>query len=70
MEAHLSSYHLYKDRAGLWRWRLMAANNRIIADSGESYHNKSDCLHGIQLVKNSGNALVHESLEAQSVATA
>lgn len=34
-----------------WRWRLRAANNRIIADSGESYHNKTDCIHALNLVK-------------------
>jgi uncharacterized protein YegP (UPF0339 family) len=36
--------------AGQWRWRLRAANNETIA-SGESYHNKQDCLHAIDLVK-------------------
>jgi len=34
-----------------YRWRLIAANHRIVADSGESYWNKSDCLAGIALVK-------------------
>lgn len=33
-----------------WRWRLKAANNKIIATSGESYWNKQDCLHAIDLV--------------------
>ena len=42
-------YHLYKDTAGYWRWRLYAANNRKIADSGEGYWNKADCQHGIDL---------------------
>ena len=41
-----------------WRWRLRAANNRIIATSGESYHNMSDCLNGISLVKKSIDAPV------------
>lgn len=43
-------FYIYQDRAGLWRWQLVAANNKIIADSGESYYNKQDCLHGIGLV--------------------
>ena len=37
--------------AGDWRWRLLAANGKIIATSGEGYINKADCLHGISLVK-------------------
>jgi uncharacterized protein len=33
-----------------WRWRLKSANHEIIA-SGESYHNKADCLHAIGLIQ-------------------
>lgn len=54
-------YQMYKDVTGSWRWRLIAGNNRIIANSGESYNNKSDCLHAIALVKSSSNAPVYES---------
>lgn len=36
---------------GDYRWRLIADNGRIIADSGEGYRNKADCQHGINLVK-------------------
>jgi uncharacterized protein len=49
---------VYKDTANLYRWRFVASNGKIIADSGESYHNKSDCLHGIALMKGSANAQV------------
>ncbi len=52
-------YSIYKDKAGEWRWRLRAANNEIIA-SGEGYRNKSDCLHAIDLVKDSQDAPVQE----------
>lgn len=44
-------FQAYEDRAGEWRWRLRAANGRIIADGSEGYKNKQDCLHGIDLVK-------------------
>lgn len=43
---------------GQWRWRLRAANNKIIADSGEGYNNEADCLAGINLVKSSKDAPV------------
>ena len=54
------AYLIYRDAANQWRWRLVAANNRIIAASGEGYHNKSDCQHAISLVKGSSAAPVYE----------
>lgn len=33
---------VYEDAAGLFRWRLLAANNRVIADSGEGYSRERD----------------------------
>jgi uncharacterized protein YegP (UPF0339 family) len=53
-------YQVYKDTAGQYRWRLLAANNRRIADSGEGYNNKADCLAAINLVKGSANAPVKD----------
>ena len=49
-------YHVYKDTQNKWRWRLKAANGNILADSGEGYTNKSDCLAGITSVKASSGA--------------
>lgn len=53
-------FFIYKDRSNQWRWRLVAANHKTIADSAESYHNKQDCLNGISLVKQAHNAPVYE----------
>lgn len=33
---------IYEDDAGEFRWRLIAANGRIVADSGESYTRERD----------------------------
>jgi uncharacterized protein YegP (UPF0339 family) len=46
-----TSFEMYRDRAGETRWRLRAANGRIIADSGEGYVDRDDALHGIELVR-------------------
>jgi len=35
---------LFRDQAGEWRWRRKAANNRIVASSGEGYGNYGDAL--------------------------
>ena len=47
----MPQFQLYKDKSGEYRWRFLADNNRIIADSSEGYVNKADCRHGIELVK-------------------
>jgi len=47
----MAKFQMYKDRKGEYRWRLRADNNETIADSAEGYINKSDCEHGIDLVK-------------------
>lgn len=34
---------IFKDAAGMWRWRRVAPNGRIVADGSEGYNNQSDC---------------------------
>jgi uncharacterized protein YegP (UPF0339 family) len=55
----MTHYVVYQDQQNQWRWRLVAANNRVIADSAEGYWNKADCLRGIDLVKQSYSAPVY-----------
>lgn len=43
-------FYVYRDQALQWRWTLYAANGRKIANAGEGYHNKADCLSAINLV--------------------
>jgi uncharacterized protein YegP (UPF0339 family) len=33
---------IYQDKAGEWRWKRIAGNGEIIADSGEGYTRLSD----------------------------
>ena len=47
----MAKFEVYRDKAGEFRWRLRADNNEPIADSGEGYKAKSDCEHGVELVK-------------------
>jgi len=55
-----ATYLVYEDASGEWRWQLRVANQRIIADSGEGYRDKQDCLHAITLVKGTKDAPVKE----------
>jgi uncharacterized protein YegP (UPF0339 family) len=41
-------FELYRDTAGEWRWRLVARNGRVIADSGEGYTRRSGAEKAIE----------------------
>lgn len=43
---------LYKDANDQWRWNINSTNHKKIAMSSESYINKQDAIHSINLVKN------------------
>ena len=44
------TFWVYRDRAGKWRWRLRAGNGKILADSGQSYQHKTECLEATGLI--------------------
>jgi len=46
-------YQIYKDKAGKFRFRLLAGNTQIIL-SGEGYNTKVACKNGINSVKKNG----------------
>lgn len=50
------SYLIYLDANGHYRWKCETANGRIIANSGEGYHNYADCSRMIPVV---ASAAVH-----------
>ncbi|HJZ94536.1 MAG TPA: DUF1508 domain-containing protein [Gemmataceae bacterium] len=45
------TFELYKDAKEEFRWRLKAANGKVIAASSEGYKAKADCEHAIDLIK-------------------
>jgi len=52
------TYEYYEDHKNEWRWRLVAANGRVLADSGEGYKSEQECLDDIDRVKKSAHAPV------------
>jgi uncharacterized protein YegP (UPF0339 family) len=46
----MNRLELYKDAAGEWRWRVVAGNGEIVADSSEGYHNRADALDMARLL--------------------
>ncbi len=43
-------FHLYRDRANEWRWRLVHHNGNIIATSGEGYSSRQNAEKGMRSV--------------------
>jgi uncharacterized protein YegP (UPF0339 family) len=38
--------YVYQDKKSEWRWKVVAANGRVLADSGEGYKRRANCLKG------------------------
>jgi uncharacterized protein YegP (UPF0339 family) len=39
---------IYKDKAGEFRWRRVARNGRIVADSGEGYVSATNAIRAVK----------------------
>ena len=46
-------YQLYKDNRSLFRWKLLASNNHIIAISHQGYISKENAIRSIILTQES-----------------
>ena len=47
----MAQFEVYKDNDRLFRWRLRASDNRVIAESSEGFFNRSDCENAVILVR-------------------
>ena len=61
---------IYEDTAGEWRWRLKAANGKIVATGGEGFVTKSNCRESVENIASTleemweaGEAVEVEELE-------
>lgn len=41
---------LYRDRSDRWRWRYVAQNGHLLADSGQGYSRRIDAYRGAKRV--------------------
>jgi uncharacterized protein YegP (UPF0339 family) len=56
-----AKFELYKDAKGEFRWRLIASNGQMIANSGEGYKSKESAKNGIDSVKkNAASAAIED----------
>lgn len=51
------TFVVYMDKRDEWRWKLKSLNGRTIADSGEGYHNRSDCMNAIALIRSEASRI-------------
>lgn len=51
MSQRSGKFEVYQDRRGEWRWRLKAANGRILTASTEGYRRKRDCWKNLEAVR-------------------
>jgi len=58
-----ATFEVFRDNADEWRWRLVATNGNIIADSGEGYRSKQGVKRGIESVKRSAAGAEIQFLE-------
>ena len=54
------TYFVYEDGGQRWRWFLLDAQRRKIANSGRGYRSRADCLASIDLVRLSADAGLRE----------
>lgn len=56
-------FEVYRDKSGLFRFRLKAGNGQVVA-TGEGYTTKKACLNGIQSIRTNAPAakLVDQTL--------
>lgn len=46
-------FEVFRDSAGEYRWRLVAANGKTIADSGEGYTRERDVRRAVKALRRS-----------------
>jgi len=66
----MPQFDAYEDLVGRWRWRLVAANGRTVATSGESFESHWHALRAAEGVRGAASAAGISSTPADGVADA
>lgn len=59
-------FDVYQDTAGQWRWRLLALNGRIVADSAEGYTRMRDAERAVLGALKATASAVEHLVEART----
>jgi uncharacterized protein YegP (UPF0339 family) len=66
----MPQFDAYEDLVGRWRWRLVGANGRTVATSGESFESHWHALRAAEDVRGAASAAGVSSEPADGVADA
>lgn len=61
----MNTISIYEDRGGEWRWRCVAPNGRIVADSSEGYTRETDARRAAAAFIDAGQQLETPGLETR-----
>ena len=62
----MNRFEAFEDLSDKWRWRLIAANGRVVATSGESFDSHTDALRAAATVRNLASTSAVESEPGRS----
>ncbi len=55
-----TTFEVYKDAKGQYRWRLKASNGQVVAAAAEGYQTKADCETAVKMIKKAAKAPVDD----------
>jgi len=61
-------FEYFEDKAGSWRWRLVAKNGRVVADGGEGYHSQGNARRAVKAFRTQVGDARHVILLKEKVA--
>jgi uncharacterized protein YegP (UPF0339 family) len=57
-----AKFVIYRAADGMFRWRLVAANREILAESADSHRTRSECLKSIDQLRAASSTLAVEEM--------
>jgi uncharacterized protein YegP (UPF0339 family) len=63
----MSQFDAYEDLVGKWRWRLLGADGRTVATSGESFDSHWHALRAAESVRGAAAAAAISNIPADGV---
>jgi len=58
---------VYRDKKKEWRWRWVAANGRIIGDSGEGYKRRKGCFEFVTKLRFALESTYAETIDMEII---
>jgi uncharacterized protein YegP (UPF0339 family) len=66
-ETQMPQFDAYEDLVGKWRWRLLGADGRTVATSGESFDSHWHALRAAENVRGAATGALISSVPAEGV---